>query len=165
MNNILFEAAFRFDLMRFIPVYMMIFFLFFPNICKSSHKGKYTMKSYKTLRIWCGCVAVFMFLLSVLTVFSTVLEYETIVGAYKDGEYQVVEGYVEKFDLMPYEGHKDESFEINSVKFSYSDYSITFGYNNAKSHGGVIKGNGQHLKIGYVVDNGENIIVYIEQFK
>ena len=106
-----------------------------------------------------------MFLLSALTAFSTILEYEAIVGAYKDGEYQVVDGYVENFDLMPYEGHKDESFEINSVKFSYSDYNITFGYNNAKSHGGVIKGNGQHLKIGYVVNNGENIIVYIEQLK
>ena len=165
MSNVLFEAAFCFDFMRFIPVYMTIFFLFFPKIYKNSQKGKYTMKTYKILKIFCVCVAGFMFLLSILTVFSTALEYETIVGAYKDGEYQVVEGYVEKFDLMPYEGHKDESFEINSVKFSYSDYNITFGYNNTKSHGGVIKGNGQHLKIGYIDVNGENIIVYIEQLE
>jgi hypothetical protein len=77
----------------------------------------------------------------------------------------VVEGYVENFDPMPYEGHGDESFEINGVTFSYSDYSIQPGYTNSKSHGGVIAGDGQHLKVGYVYYNETygNIIVYIEQ--
>ena len=72
---------------------------------------------------------------------------------------------VENFDPMPYEGHANETFEINGVKFSYSDYIVHPGYNNTKSHGGVIKENGQHLKIGYVYLNETygNIIVYIEQ--
>ncbi len=38
------------------------------------------------------------------------------------------------------------------------------GYHNAKSHGGVIKGDGQYLKIGYVYYGNENIIVYIEEY-
>ena len=66
---------------------------------------------------------------------------------------------------MPYGGHKQESFDINGVSFSYSDFSVQPGYHNAKSHGGVITGNGQHLKIGYVYYNSAegNVIVYIEK--
>ena len=91
--------------------------------------------------------------------------YNKIVGAYNRGEYQIVEGYVENFDPMPYSGHTKESFEINDIEFFYSDYNHHPGYNNTKSHGGVIKKNGQHLKIGYVYINETygNIIVYIEQ--
>ena len=91
--------------------------------------------------------------------------YTKVVGAYKDGEFMIVEGYVENFDPMPYGGHSEESFEINNVTFSYSDYTIQPGYNNSKSHGGVIEGNGQHLKVGYVDYYGTNIIVYIEQLE
>ena len=88
-----------------------------------------------------------------------------VIDAYRRGEYQTVEGYVENFDPMPYGGKMDESFEINGVKFAYSDYNTQPGYNNAKSHGGVITGNGQHLKIGYVyLDEAYgNVIVYIEE--
>ena len=95
--------------------------------------------------------------------FFEISSYNKIVGAYKSGDYEIVEGFVEDFKPMPYEGHSDESFEINGVKFSYSDYSIGTGYNNAKSHGGVITGNGQHLKIGYIKELNGNVIVYIEQ--
>ena len=68
---------------------------------------------------------------------------------------------------MPYEGRSNESFEINGVYFSYSDYEIQQGYHNAKSHGGVISGDGQYLKIGYVqpypFSRNDNVIVYIEE--
>ena len=45
--------------------------------------------------------------------------------------------------------------------------SIPYGYHNSKSHGGVITGNGQRLKIGYVYYNEQygNIIVYIEEIR
>ena len=72
---------------------------------------------------------------------------------------------IENFDPMPYGGHTNESFEINDVYFEYSDYNVTSGYRNTKSHGGVITGDGQYLKIGYVYYNSTygNIIVYIEE--
>ena len=91
--------------------------------------------------------------------------YFKTVGAYQRGQYEVVEGYVENFDPMPYGGHTRESFEINDVYFEYSDYNVTSGYRNTKSHGGVITGDGQYLKIGYVYYNSTygNIIVYIEE--
>ena len=94
--------------------------------------------------------------------------YNKIVKSYEQGNYQIVEGYVENFDPMPYGGRKYESFDINGVSFSYSNFSTQMGYRNAKSHGGVITGNRQHLKIGYVYynpawDSGSNAIVYIEE--
>ena len=36
-------------------------------------------------------------------------------------------------------------------------------FTDTKHHGGVIEGDGQHLKIGYVTYRGKNVIVYIEQ--
>ena len=87
------------------------------------------------------------------------------VSAYKRGDYQIVEGYVENFHPMPYAGHSNESFEICGVCFFYSDFVIQQGYHNAKSHGGVITGDRQHLKVGYIYYGGNygNIIVYIEE--
>ncbi len=91
--------------------------------------------------------------------------YNKTAGAYRRGEYEIVEGCVENFDPMPYHGKKNESFEIDGVKFFYSDYNDQPGYNRSRSHGGVIKGNEQRLKIGYVYVNETygNIIIYIEQ--
>lgn len=79
----------------------------------------------------------------------------------------VIEGYVENFHPMPYEGHDTEHFEINGVFFEYSDYTVTNGYHKAASHGGVVTRNGQHLKIKYVVEKleqgEENVILYIAE--
>ena len=68
---------------------------------------------------------------------------------------------------MPSDGKNHETFEINGVEFSYSDYNTQAGYNNTKSHGGAITGNGQHLKIRYVYFNETygNIILYIEEIR
>lgn len=165
MSNVLYEATFKFDLVLLIPVVMMIFILFFPKILKATSKEKYTRISYKVVKIFCACAFSFVFILSAIAGLSQIYMYKNVVGAYKSGDYKIVEGYVENFIPMPYEGHSDESFEINGVKFAYSDYAIQSGYNNAKSHGGVIEGDGQHLKIGYVFHNNQNIIVYIEQLE
>ncbi|MCR4650554.1 MAG: hypothetical protein K5662_02250 [Lachnospiraceae bacterium] len=85
---------------------------------------------------------------------------------FKEGYYKTVEGVVEDFSPMPYEGHQRESFVINGVRFQYSDFAETPGYNNARSHGGIIEGNGQHLRICYYNDNSlGNVILQIEEIK
>lgn len=68
---------------------------------------------------------------------------------------------------MPYEGRGNkESFRIGEVKFEYSDYDETgLGYNRSTSHGGIITGNGQQFKIGYVKYKNKNFIVRIETVK
>src|SRR5262249_332614 len=39
---------------------------------------------------------------------------------------------------MPYAGHSDESFTVMGIRFTYSDYHISDGFNNTSSHGGPI---------------------------
>ena len=90
--------------------------------------------------------------------------YRGIIVPYERGDYQIVEGYVEDFHPMPQQGHDQESFTVEGVKFSYSDFVLQYGYHNARSRGGVITGNGQHLRIGYTrYSYLGNVIVYIEE--
>jgi len=66
-------------------------------------------------------------------------QYRRCVEKYRHGEYSVVEGDVEDFDPMPYEGHQDECFTVQGKRFCYSDYSIQAGFNQSASHGGPIR--------------------------
>ncbi len=81
---------------------------------------------------------------------------------YYSGDYKIVEGYVENFVPCPFSGHAMETFSINGVEFSYADDVIKPGYRKTYYHGGYVRGNGQHLKIGYVEYNGDNAIIYME---
>ena len=100
-----------------------------------------------------------------IVITSQIDMYQNIVAAYEEGQYMTVEGYVEDFIPMPAQGHGTETFQINGIPFSYSDNSALQGYNNTKVFGGVISGNGQHLKIRYIYYEPWdcNVIVYIEE--
>lgn len=88
---------------------------------------------------------------------STYGEYEVL----RDAEYKVVEGKVENFDPMPYSGHKHESYTVQGVEFSYSDYNVTNGFNNTASHGGPVNQNSV-VRIFYVPRGSTNIITRLE---
>ena len=80
------------------------------------------------------------------------------------GTYETVEGQVENFVPMPKEGKGSESFDLGGVYFEYSDNRLITGYHNAKVNGGVIRRNGQRLRIGYVwYEPYGNVIVSIEE--
>jgi energy-coupling factor transporter transmembrane protein EcfT len=78
---------------------------------------------------------------------------------FTNGNYEIVEGTVNNFDPMPYGGHKQETFDVNGIKFSYSDYGTTVGYRdtfrNTRSHGGPIYA-GVYVKIYYIHDENFN---------
>ena len=59
-----------------------------------------------------------------------------------------IEGTVSQFIPMPYTGHAMESFVVHGVRFAYSDYVITAGFNNTSSHGGPIR-EGLPVRIWY----------------
>ena len=125
MNNILYEATSKFDFsILAIPAIMIIGMLIFPLIIKKSYKGKDIKLTIKIVKLFCLSGILFVALLSTVALIAQLNMYNKIVGAYSRGEYQIVEGYVENFKPMPYEGHANETFEINGVKFSYSDYNI-----------------------------------------
>ena len=52
---------------------------------------------------------------------------------------KIVEGAVEHFHPMPATGHDTERFDVHGVKFAYSDFIVTAGFNNTASHGGPIR--------------------------
>lgn len=82
---------------------------------------------------------------------------------YKSGHYVEIEGVVQDYhsNLGSTRG-TIESFTLDGVKFECSDGNI-WGYAPNRKNGGVIFGNGQHLRIRYLPKSSENTIVYIEQ--
>jgi hypothetical protein len=168
MGNVLYELHMKFEPALIGPFVMVIFIAFFPKLCEKLAKIKgedYTEERRTILRVVCVGVGCFASLIGIIALVGQAHMYHTVMEKYRNGTYQVVEGYVEDFEPMPYEGHKHESFRIKDVYFEYSDDNIQSGYHNTKSHGGVIRGNGQYLKVGYVYYNSAygNIIVYIEE--
>jgi len=101
---------------------------------------------------WARGFATFWLGFSVIwTVFSfggTFISQSSARDTYESGNYKMVEGVVENFDPMPASGHKMESFTVKGVKFEYSDFVVTPGFNNAASQGGPIRG-GFPVRISY----------------
>lgn len=88
-----------------------------------------------------------------------------VASAFRNHDYHIVEGTVESFHTMPKEGRGDEHFVVDSVYFSYSDYVHNGGFNQTRSHGGPIWGDGQWLKLSYLERGKENVIIKIESKK
>jgi hypothetical protein len=96
-------------------------------------------------------------LLSFTLMYSTYREYS---DAYRIGRYNVVEGVVEDFRPMPYEGHQEECFRVRNQRFCYSDYELSPGFNQSASHGGPIRA-GLPVRIAYYEDDedaGDHIL-------
>lgn len=158
MGTILYECTWVLDKSVMIPFIMII--------------GGISMYLINPKRIPRTFLVVYVTISAIIGVFILVEQadqYNKIVVAYQDGDYQIVEGYVENFHPMPASGHDTEHFEIDGVYFEYSDFTVQQGYHNARSRGGVITGDGQHLRIGYITMDSatgnqmlDNVIVYIE---
>ncbi|MBQ9148337.1 MAG: hypothetical protein IJX69_02095 [Oscillospiraceae bacterium] len=164
MNTVLYEADFHFSSSLLVVLIIPVAFLLWPWIQEkySALAGRGIMLLPKRACITFGCIVAASALIALL--FQGHMYVKTV-GAYHNGQFEEIEGYVENFVPMPYDGHARESFEIDGVYFEYSDYNVVPGYHNTKSHGGVITHNGQHLKIRYVYYNTTygNIIVHIEE--
>lgn len=80
---------------------------------------------------------------------STFREYTALRSAYRHSQFSIVEGRVTNFHPMPYQGHQDECFSVQSETFCYSDYVVTAGFSNSASHGGPIR-EGLPVRVFYV---------------
>ncbi|MFO7869315.1 MAG: hypothetical protein R6U95_08475 [Bacteroidales bacterium] len=100
---------------------------------------------------------VFFSIFSVFSIFWNVTvhgghysSYNKLEELYQNKQFKTVEGVVSNYTPMKIEGHGSrESFSVDSVHFSYSDYLAIDGYNNSCIKGGAICKNGQHVKIEY----------------
>jgi hypothetical protein len=114
-------------------------------------------KSWRERRLFGYGMIGFACLWSGVMFSSTFSEYVRVRSAYRRSQFKVVEGRVTDFRPMPYEGHQDECFSVQSQTFCYSDYEVTAGFNNSASHGGPIR-DGLPVRVSYV----GNTIVRLE---
>ena len=97
-----------------------------------------------------------------MTYVSRKQEYDAIVVAYRNGDYEVIEGPVENLKPRPREGHAAESFEVGGVLFEYP-IGYTYCYDKTYYEGGVFRWEGKNVRIGYITYKGDNLIVRIEE--
>lgn len=166
MGRIWYECRLNFDIISIVPfillgVMILLSIILINNLKK---KGLASALEVKRLKIIFSSAITFVCILTLLYIISQIDLYKKIVIAYRNGDYQIVEGYVENFVPMDSNGWPPEKFEINGVKFKYSHHwAIPAGYRREK--GDCMIGNGQHLKVGYIYSGRSwgNIIVYIEE--
>jgi hypothetical protein len=94
---------------------------------------------------------------------ATLAQYYELRRASLHDQCDEVVGIVSDFVPMPFEGHGHESFTVNTVRFEFSDYEITGGFNRTASHGGPIR-EGLPVRICYVHRSASdrNIIARLE---
>jgi len=85
----------------------------------------------------------------------------SLVRAYRDGQYQVVEGQVQVLHQQPATGHtKGDVIAVNGKQFEVNYFYLTPAYRNTLAHGGVL-GAGVYARIYYY--NGEILRVDIRK--
>lgn len=93
-----------------------------------------------------GCVSVLVMAYMLTSWFSKKREGSE---ALQKGNFSLVEGKVNNFKPMPYEGHAEESFTLERERFSYSDYVYTPCFNHSSAHGGPIRAD-LHIRVSYI---------------
>jgi hypothetical protein len=104
--------------------------------------------SQKNAKIIGWVMVVFAPIYTVVVFGSMYSEWTAERTAFSSRSYSVVEGIVEDFKPMPYEGHQNECFRVKNQKFCYSDYVIVGGFRQTASHGGPIR-EGLPVRIWY----------------
>ena len=93
--------------------------------------------------------------------FHSASKYLSLRSLYSNQNYQEVVGEIKKIETKNiYDRYRVNTFEVNNIKFSYSDIAITGGYNKI----GLLKNN-LYVKIRYISKEDmdlKNPILYLE---
>lgn len=155
MNRILYEVNFAGNIQRWLVLLSgVIILIIWVAIQRKNDKIKEEERILTTI---------------VMIAFIAINAIGVVVGCvgtlipYKKGYYVEIEGVIQDYhsNLGSTRG-TIESFTLDGVKFKCSDGNI-WGYCPDRKNGGVIAGNGQHLRIRYVSNLLGNTIMYIEQ--
>lgn len=138
----------------FIPLFIGLAWQFGPKLLPkvSDAIGQLVDPNMKqrTMARWMPKFFIGFATLWILVAFAgTYSGYSKLAAAYETGNFDVVEGVVVDFRPMPKGGRPHERFAVEGVTFTYSDYNVVPGFNNAKSHGGPID-DGIYVRVSYV---------------
>lgn len=124
---------------------------------------EFPLKQFLSVKIVMIIISLFLGFLSILSFQQIYFDNVYIVEKTKNGEYLFVEGAVSEFTTSS-DGSGEESFKVNEILFSYPNDISGLGYNKRRALGGVIRENGQYVRIYYIPfpDENSNIIVKIE---
>jgi hypothetical protein len=138
----------------------LIFIIISLVVARAYYKIRGTILNIQTI----GALIMFTFaLLWTIVVFIADDDSKSFVkDAIANKKIKIVEGVITQFDPMPSGGHKEESFSVNNVRFEYSDFLVIQGFNNTKSYGGPINGDGDSVRISYYTKDNDNYIVKLE---
>ena len=129
----------------FIGIYLVVFF----------KTNDFLKKIFASFMIGWG-----LYIL-VPSIFDSTSRYLSLRGLYNNQNYQEVVGKIKKFETKNiYNSYRVNSFEVNSIKFSYSNTTITGGYNKI----GLLKNN-LYVKVRYILEEDidlKNPILYLE---
>lgn len=158
-SRVLYEASFTIK-----PIWLIIPALLAALIIYTLRQRELARKQGRRAGLILGILGTLLLLwLLVAYIPDRIRMYQDTIGAYQRGEYQIAEGYVEDFHPWTPLGHGLESFTLDKVPFQYG-MTDCFGYQTVKFNGGVITGNGQHLRIAYTnYSYLGNVIVCIEE--
>ena len=93
--------------------------------------------------------------------YGQISDYFLVREILKNQSYLTVIGVVENFDKMPWRGGKHESFEVDGIRFHYSNFEEIEGFHNSCTYGGPICNNGQQVQIDYMIRRERNYILRI----
>lgn len=130
----------------------------FPNIMKATGIPYLNFKS-KQSAFFRYSVVTFAVLWAAVAFWGTYAEHLRHKRLVQENRCRVVEGPVEHFVPMPVAGHASETFTVAGVRFSYSDFIVTNGFNNTAAYGGPINSN-SYVRICY--DPNHNAILRLE---
>ena len=126
--------------------------------------GMLSPQSRKTLYIVPALLLLFGVLVSLSLFLFQYTNHQRYQAILDHGQYSVVQGTIDRFHPMAKTGHGNETFSIDGVTFSYSDFSVTPAFNNTSAYGGPLH-EGMYVKIYYTKSiefAGDHAILRIE---
>jgi hypothetical protein len=123
------------DLYRMLAIAVFLAFVVVGALCAAFVKVAFGKEGNRWYSMVLAAIVVY-----VIGAFVPLLRsYIENINLVSSKRFSYVEGAVTNFVPMPYNGHADESFTVNGVSFSYTDYSFVPGFHNTASHGGPIR--------------------------
>ena len=133
----------------FIPLGLLTMSLYEGRRRIETGRPKNARSFLKGIRLPAMTLVAFSLLLALVTFVGTFVDYWNCSHAFASDKALYVEGTVDNFVPMPRNGHGEESFTVNGVDFSYSDFHIQAGFNTTTFKSGPIH-QGLPVRIWYV---------------